>query len=113
MNCRSISASKKNEPHGADYIIGMTATLRETQADLQRWVELASRGEDVVITVDGRPKAKLTRAGPVLSSERRRATPAGLANWPKELKEIRRQLSTGKAGPTAAQILAEDRADRI
>jgi prevent-host-death family protein len=91
----------------------MTATLRETQANLQRLVELASRGEDVVITVDGRPKAKLTCAEPALSSEKRCATPAGLANWSKELEEIRRTFSTGKVGPTVEQVLAEDRADRI
>ena len=91
----------------------MTATLRETEADLQRLVELASRGEDVVITVHGKPKAKLTCAEPPLSSENRQAAPASLVGWSKELEEIRREYNTGKVGPTADQILAEDRADRI
>jgi prevent-host-death family protein len=90
----------------------MTATLRETQADLKRLVELASRGEEVVITVDGQPKAKLTSAGPAPASEARVTLPASLANWPKELEAIRQKFSTGKAGPATEEILAEHRADR-
>jgi prevent-host-death family protein len=86
----------------------MTATLRETQTDLQRLVELASRGEDVVITVDGRPKAKLTAAGgspPVKSLD--------MSSWLKDLEDLRRKYSTGKAGPSVEQILDEDRAERL
>ena len=40
----------------------MIATLSKSQAELPRLVELASQGEDVVITVEGKPKARLTRA---------------------------------------------------
>jgi prevent-host-death family protein len=86
----------------------MTATLREGQADLQRLVELASRGEEVVITVDGKPKAKLTSAGtpsPAKSPD--------MAAWLRELEELRRRYSTGKTGPTVEQILEEDRAERL
>ena len=86
----------------------MTATLRESQADLQRLVELASRGEEVVITVDGQPKAKLTSAGAPAP-----ATAADMASWVKDLEELRRRYSTGKTGPTVEQILAEDRAERL
>ncbi len=90
----------------------MTATLRETQADLQRLVELASRGEEVLITVDGRPKAKLTCAEPAPGGGARAALPASLARLPKELEEIRLKFSTGKPGATTEQILAEHRAGR-
>ena len=86
----------------------MTATLTESQADLQRLVELASRGEDVVITVDGKPKAKLTAAGapsPAKSPD--------MARWLKELEDLRRKYATGKTGPTVEQILEEDRAERL
>ena len=38
----------------------MTTTLSQSQADLPRLVELANQGEDVVITVEGKPKARLT-----------------------------------------------------
>ena len=86
----------------------MTATLRESQADLQRLVELASRGEDVVITVDGKPKAKLTSAGapsPAKSPD--------MASWLKELAELRRRYHSSKTGPTVEQLLEEDRAERL
>ena len=86
----------------------MTATLTESQADLQRLVELASRGEEVVITVDGKPKAKLTSAGapsPAKSPD--------MALWLKELEDLRQKYATGKTGPTVEQILEEDRAERL
>ena len=86
----------------------MTATLRESQADLQRLVELASRGEDVVITVDGKPKAKLTSAGaPSLTKS------PDMASWLKDLEELRRRYHPGQMGPTVEQILEEDRAERL
>jgi prevent-host-death family protein len=85
----------------------MTATLRETQTDLQRLVELASQGEDVVITVDGRPKAKLTAAG-----GRAAAHSPDMAAWLKDLEALRRKYSTGKTGTTVEQILDEDRGER-
>ena len=43
----------------------MTATLSQSQSDLPRWVELASQGEVVLITVEGKPKARLTRSSRV------------------------------------------------
>jgi prevent-host-death family protein len=88
----------------------MVATLKEGQQNLSQLVELASSGEDVVITVDGKPKAKLTRADPVPGRE----TPAtDHTQWLKELEELREKYSTGKTGLTVEQILEEDRADRI
>jgi prevent-host-death family protein len=86
----------------------MTATLRESQADLQRLVELANRGEEVVITADGKPKAKLTSAGapsPVESPD--------IASWVKDLEDLRRKYFAGKTGPTVDEILAEDRTERL
>ena len=88
----------------------MTTTLSQSQADLPRLVELASQGEDVVITVEGKPKAKLTRAestnGHPLSAQE-------LQTWQAELAELRARLSTGKTTPTAEQLIAEDREDRV
>jgi prevent-host-death family protein len=86
----------------------MTATLTESQADLQRLVELASRGEDVLITVDGKPKAKLTSTG--ASSP---AKSLDMASWLKDLEELRMKYHTSKTGPTVEQILEEDRAERL
>jgi prevent-host-death family protein len=38
----------------------MTATVEQAQADLARMLEIARRGEEVVITQSGEPIAKLT-----------------------------------------------------
>jgi prevent-host-death family protein len=85
----------------------MTATLSKSQADLPRLVELASQGEDVVITVEGKPKARLTRASiaPVNGG-------GDLSVRVKELATLREKYHTGKAGLTVDQILEETRADR-
>jgi prevent-host-death family protein len=89
----------------------MIATLSKSQAELPRLVELASQGEDVVITVGGKPKARLTRAEAVA---RPRALSQGeKEQWIAELAELRHSVSTGKTGLTVEQILAEDRADRL
>jgi prevent-host-death family protein len=37
----------------------MIATLNQSQAELPKFVELASQGEDVLITVNGQPKAQI------------------------------------------------------
>jgi antitoxin (DNA-binding transcriptional repressor) of toxin-antitoxin stability system len=89
----------------------MTTTLSQSQADLPRLVELASQGEDVLITVEGKPKARLTRANgvPGNGSQAR----VDMAAWVAELEELRSRYATGKPGPTVEQILEEDRADRV
>lgn len=87
----------------------MTATLSQTQANLPRLVELASRGEDVVITLEGKPKARLTRTE---SLNGQRLSPQELQAWQAELAELRARLSTGKTTPSTEQLIAEDREDR-
>ncbi|MEO7299685.1 MAG: type II toxin-antitoxin system prevent-host-death family antitoxin [Verrucomicrobiota bacterium] len=89
----------------------MVATLSKSQADLPRLVELASQGEDVVITVEGKPKARLTRAETVVRP--RELSEDEREQWLAELAELRRSVSTGKHGLTVDQILDEDRDDRI
>ena len=89
----------------------MIATLNQSQAELPKFVELASRGEDVVITVDGQPKAKLTRADG--TSPPPNSMSVDLSAWLTELADLRRRYSTGKTGLTVEQILEEDRADRV
>jgi prevent-host-death family protein len=93
------------------YPDAMTATLSNSQADLPRLVELASQGEDVVITVEGRPKARLTRAELVVRP--RELSREETEQWMAELAELRARYSTGKPGLTVEQILEEDRADRV
>jgi len=89
----------------------MIATLNQSLVELPKFVELASQGEDVFITVDGQPKAKLTRAD---GTNRLPSRPTvDLSVWLTELEDLRRRYSTGKAGLTVEQILEEDRADRV
>lgn len=90
----------------------MTATLSKSQAELPRLVEIASQGEDVVITIDGKPKARLTRADilPVNGGSPR--SPVDLTVRVKELASLRDTYRTGKAGLTVDQILEETRDDR-
>ena len=88
----------------------MTAKLSTSQAELPKLVEIASRGEEVVITVEGKPKARLTRIEDDLQS--RQISPMEMEQWLRDLSELRRSTSTGKKGPSVEQILEEDRADR-
>ena len=90
----------------------MTATLSKSQTDLPRLVEIASRGEDVVITVEGRPRARLTRANVVPGDGASQESSVDLTVRVKELASLREEYRTGKAGLTVDQILDESRADR-
>ncbi len=90
----------------------MTATLSKTQAELPRLVEIASQGEDVVITVEGKPKARLTRADIAPGNGGDPQSPLDLTVRVKELASLRDKYRTGKAGLTVDQILEETRADR-
>jgi prevent-host-death family protein len=88
----------------------MTRTLTQSQAELPRLVERASQGEVVVITVEGKPKALLTRA----DDTRDGISPVSVdvPAWLNELEALRRGYSTGKPGRTVEEILEEDRADQ-
>jgi prevent-host-death family protein len=85
----------------------MTASLSATQADLPKLVEIASQGEDVVITVEGHPKARLTRA------ESSTTQPFDGTKWMAELEDLNRRYNPGTNTLTVEQILAEDRQDRF
>ena len=80
----------------------MTATLEQTQADLLKLLGMVQQGEEVVITSQGRPVAKLTAVPQANPSQNRQA-------WLAKLAQLRQRLSTGKTGLTVEQILDEDR----
>jgi antitoxin (DNA-binding transcriptional repressor) of toxin-antitoxin stability system len=90
----------------------VTATLSKSQAELPRLVEIASRGEDVVITVGGRPKARLTRANVAPGNAPSPKSAVELTFRLKELAALRDKYRSGKDGRTVDQILEETRADR-
>ena len=85
----------------------MVKTLRESKAKLSELVETANRGEDVLITVRGTVKARLTKV---------QASPAGFDGraWVRELRTLQGATKRrGKPKLTIERILAEHRADRV
>ncbi len=83
----------------------MTATVEQTQAELPRLLALASQGEEVVITIEGRAVAKLT------GLPRPGGPRPGFEEWLAELDGLRARTTTGKVGLTVEEILREDRGD--
>jgi prevent-host-death family protein len=83
----------------------MVINLREGKARLSELVAKASSGEDVLIAVRGKVKARLTRAG------------AGTVDnkaWVRELRKLREANSTGRPPKmTIDQIIDELREDRF
>lgn len=84
----------------------MTTTLREAKARLSEMVKRASHGEEVVITVHGKEKAKIVAVP-------KRAKTTDKKKWLAELKALRRKYSIGKIGRSSEEIIAEDREDRF
>lgn len=84
----------------------MTATLREAKARLSEMVKLASRGEEVMITVHGKETAKLV---PVPKRTRK----IDRERWLKGLDRVREENWTGRYGKSAQEIQDDDRADRF
>ena len=80
----------------------MTATLEQTQADLRKLLGLVEHGQEIIITSQGRPVAKLTGLPPTAIAPDRQA-------WLAKLADLRARLATGKTGLTVEHILDEDR----
>ena len=83
----------------------MIKTLRESKAKLSELVDVASRGEDVLISVRGKVKARLTKAEPADRS-------VDGAQWVRQLRALHRAYGTGRCQLSSEQILEEDRAHR-
>ena len=84
----------------------MTATWQQTQAELPRLLELVRRGEDVVITAQGQPVARLSGV-PAAA-----VAPLDRARWLGELTTLRTRVATGSpSGASVEEILAADRGE--
>jgi len=81
----------------------MIATLRESKAKLSEFVERAAGGEEVLITVRGRPKARLIAAHVVKASQ-------NMAAWSQELEAI--QSAQCPSATTGQSVLEDLRGDR-
>jgi prevent-host-death family protein len=83
----------------------MIKTLRESKAKLSELVERASQGEDVLITVRGKVKARLTRAAAPSDPSDRQA-------WIERLKRIQKTYTRGEPKASLDEILSDLRKDR-
>ena len=82
----------------------MIKSLRESKAKLSELVERASQGEDVLITVRGKVKARLTSAVQQDNADMRR--------WATELEQLQVSVATGSHKLRTEDILSEDRGAR-
>jgi prevent-host-death family protein len=83
----------------------MVTTLRESKAKLSELVERASKGEDILITVRGKVKAKLTQAPQQKKLD--------MKAWAEELQQRQRTQKKGKPVMSVEEILDEIREDRV
>ncbi len=81
----------------------MIKTLRESKAKLSELVELASQGEDTLITVRGTIKARLTSA----VTEKK----SNMKTWIEELNQLDKYTITNTL--STEQILEESRKDHL
>ena len=86
----------------SDYSGHMIATLKDSKAHLSALVERASQGEDVIITVRGKPKARLCPIPAYNQS----------TSWKDELRESRKKYSIGITD-SSREILDDLRGDRV
>jgi prevent-host-death family protein len=77
--------------------VGLAISVRAAKAKFSALLELVATGQEVTITSDGKPKAKLVKAGPV---EPRKIF-TGMGDY------LMKQPVHG--GPTADEIIREDR----
>lgn len=82
----------------------MIKTLRESKAKLSELVDRASRGEDVLITVRGRVKARITGV-PAIASQ------GDMEEWAEKLKGLQEKYSTGSVNLSVEEILRDSRGD--
>jgi prevent-host-death family protein len=90
---------------GCDYIGHMIATLRETKSKLSRLVARAAQGEDVIITVHGRPTARLTPMPHSGAADR--------AAWLTELRALHRRCGAAKTPADSTSLISALREERV
>ncbi|MBI4626969.1 MAG: type II toxin-antitoxin system prevent-host-death family antitoxin [Verrucomicrobia bacterium] len=77
----------------------MVVTLKESKARLSELVARAEGGEEIVITVRGKAKARLSAAQSVAAGRFDRA------KWLADLAGLRARGRTGRRGPTSDEVL--------
>ena len=85
----------------------MVVTLKESKARLSELVSRAEGGEEIVITVRGKPKARLSATRPAVLDAGKKA------KWLADLAALRARSRMGRRGPTSDAILDDHRAPRF
>ena len=80
----------------------MIVTLHEANARLSELVERANQGEDILITVRGKVRARLTRALPEVTASDRQA-------WVADLRQLHTEVATNTNTLRTEDILSEGR----
>ena len=94
-------------PRGRDYSDYMITNLREAKSNLSQLVQLASEGEEIVITVRGRPTARLTCVVP------RETQDVARKKWADELSAAAEAARVGQRKSTKQQFWDELREERL
>ncbi len=81
----------------------MITSLRETKTRLSEFVQLAQKGEDIIITVHGKPKARLTAIQDPQALDRKA--------WADELLKLQRNYT--KMDDSAVSIVNDLRKERF
>jgi len=87
----------------------MVTNVHDGKAQFEALVERASHGEEVLITVDGKVKARMTAAPETVAETA--ATPFDGEKWWEELSALHRQFPA--TGRPMQEILDEMREDRF
>jgi prevent-host-death family protein len=90
-----------------DYSDYMIANLREAKSNLSQLVQRAADGEEIVITVRGRPKARLTG---IFSNEMQNGD---RTEWVAELSAAAEAARVGPRQSTSQQFWDELRGERL
>jgi prevent-host-death family protein len=85
----------------------MITNLREAKSNLSQLVQLAADGEEIVITVRGRPTARLTCVVP------KEAQHPGREAWAAELAAAAEAASNGPRQTTPQSFWDEQREERF
>jgi prevent-host-death family protein len=80
------------------YIGHMIVSLRESKTHLSHLVSLAENGQDIVITVRGKPRARLTAIP--------KAGKSDMTAWKTQLERLHQRYSTGKASLMSEDIIS-------
>ena len=83
----------------------MITTLRDAKARLSYIVNLVDQGEEVIITVNGKPKARLTSVNT--------DTKVDLADWKNGIKNLHKKHQLGERVNSANNIMDDLRGDRF